>query len=218
MGNSSPMAISTSLVLLLGLCQCLPGTFAQTEAPCPPDNSLVLPSGKMYSATEDLTLYSGAYEQCRRQGGMVAIPRDEEEQRNLVFLKNCVNNGHPFWLGIKKIAGVWSDDSGTALGNFTSWAPGEPDEDKPCSYIVKGDHEVGERRDNWADTYCHSGFSYICEIEVQPDHTVPPCSAAATASQRADDGSMARVATIAGSALASIVLAHVVLAYPNMFG
>ncbi|XP_066263258.1 deleted in malignant brain tumors 1 protein-like [Branchiostoma lanceolatum] len=52
----------------------------------------------------------------------------------------------------------------------------------------------------------------------QTDDTMPPGGTTGTATPKADDDSGASVATIAGSALTSIVLAHVVLAYYDMFG
>ncbi|XP_066264520.1 uncharacterized protein [Branchiostoma lanceolatum] len=52
----------------------------------------------------------------------------------------------------------------------------------------------------------------------QTDDTMPPGGTTGTATPKAEDDSGARVATIAGSALTSIVLAHVVLAYYGMFG
>ncbi|CAH1250757.1 NPTX2 [Branchiostoma lanceolatum] len=135
------------------------------SAACPHDTSLALASGKTYSVAEDKKTYSGAQDECRRRGGIVAIPRDEEEQRNLVLLKNCVNSGVHFWLGIKKTAGVWKDGSGTALGSFTSWAPKEPNNvGDDCARIVFGDR-VGKRRDNWADDNCLKQYRYVCEIE-----------------------------------------------------
>ncbi|XP_066288197.1 C-type lectin domain family 3 member A-like [Branchiostoma lanceolatum] len=166
----------TSLMLLWSLCYSLreSGSESLPEASCPHDDSLVLPSGKTYSAADDYRTYSGAQEECRRRGGIVAIPRDEEENRDLVFLKNCVSSGDQFWLGIMVTAGVWKDGRGTALGSFTSWAPWEPDDDirgYNCSHIVFGD-KVGERRDNWADAHCLSHFRYVCEIEDGKTHYI----------------------------------------------
>ncbi|XP_035685611.1 uncharacterized protein LOC118422203 [Branchiostoma floridae] len=131
---------------------------------CPEDNRIVLPSGKTYTVPESSSAYEGAQEECRRQGGIVAIPRDEEEQRNLVFLKNCVSRDDQFWLGMKKTAGVWRDGRGTALGSFTSWASGEPNNRYNCAHIVFGDKE-GERRDKWAGATCLLRFRYVCEIQ-----------------------------------------------------
>eukprot|EP00058_Branchiostoma_floridae_P006705 XP_002592193.1 hypothetical protein BRAFLDRAFT_84619 [Branchiostoma floridae] len=115
-------------------------------------------------ACKGSSTYGGAQEECRRQGGLVAIPRDEEEQLKLAFLKNCVSRDAQFWLGIRKTAGDWRDDRGTALGSFTSWASGEPDNGMDCAHIVFGDKE-GERRDKWADANCLLQFRYVCEIE-----------------------------------------------------
>ncbi|XP_035697814.1 uncharacterized protein LOC118430887 [Branchiostoma floridae] len=137
------------------------------QASCPQNDSLVLPSGKTYYAGENSSTYSSAQEDCGRRGGIVAIPRDDEEQRGLVFLKNCVNSGDQFWLGIEKTAGTWKDSRGTSLGSFTSWAPGEPDDFDngfSCAHVVFGD-KVGERRDNWADAHCGAHYRYVCEIE-----------------------------------------------------
>eukprot|EP00058_Branchiostoma_floridae_P001127 XP_002586615.1 hypothetical protein BRAFLDRAFT_106125 [Branchiostoma floridae] len=143
---------------------------------CPEDNRIVLPSGKTYTVPESSSAYEGAQEECRRQGGIVAIPRDKEEQRNLVFLKNCVSRDDQFWLGMKKTAGVWRDGRGTALGSFTSWASGEPNNRYNCAHIVFGDKE-GERRDKWAGATCLLRFRYVCEIQDDlegPGYTTRP--------------------------------------------
>ncbi|XP_035682436.1 proprotein convertase subtilisin/kexin type 5-like [Branchiostoma floridae] len=145
---------------------------------CPDGNSLVLASGKMYSVGGDSRTYSDAQDECRRQGGIVAIPRDDEEQRKLVFLKNCFNSADQFWVGMKKTAGVWQDGGGTALGSFTSWAPGEPNEGvKLCAHFVYGEHVDEERRNNWADAECFLLYRYICEKEsVTPPADNTPSS------------------------------------------
>ncbi|XP_078606444.1 uncharacterized protein LOC144879090 [Branchiostoma floridae x Branchiostoma japonicum] len=135
-----------------------------SPAPCPQDNRIILSSGKTYTVPEGNSTYGGAQEECRRQGGIVAIPRNGEEQQNLAFLKNCVSRDAQFWLGIRKTAGVWIDDRGTALGSFTSWASGEPDNRVGCAHIVYG-NKVGERRDKWADADCLQLFRYVCEIQ-----------------------------------------------------
>ncbi|XP_078572291.1 uncharacterized protein LOC144859479 isoform X2 [Branchiostoma floridae x Branchiostoma japonicum] len=135
------------------------------RASCPHDNRIVLSSGKTYTVPEGMLTYAAAQEECRRQGGLVAIPRDEEEQQKLVFLKNCVSRDAQFLLGIRKTAGVWRDGRGTALGSFTSWASGEPNDDGfNCAHIVFGNNE-GERRDKWADVHCVYQFRYVCEIQ-----------------------------------------------------
>ncbi|XP_035675275.1 uncharacterized protein LOC118415011 [Branchiostoma floridae] len=137
-----------------------------SSASCPQDNSLVLPSGKTYLADDDTKTHSDAQQECRQQGGIIAIPRNEEEQQSLVFLKNCVNSAQQFWLGIVNTAGVWRDGKGIPLGSYASWAPGEPNEkNKYCAHIVYGTKE-GERRDNWADAFCDRQFRFVCEIEA----------------------------------------------------
>ncbi|XP_035686690.1 uncharacterized protein LOC118422928 isoform X2 [Branchiostoma floridae] len=138
---------------------------------CPENNIVVLPSGKKYVASDDTKTYEDAQTECRRQGGIVAIPRDEEEQKNLVFLKNCVSRENQFWLGVRWTSSAgWVDGRGSPLGGFTTWAPGEPNDrynGYRCSHIVYGNKE-GDRRNNWADAYCNSLYNFVCEIENAP--------------------------------------------------
>ncbi|XP_035686749.1 uncharacterized protein LOC118422970 [Branchiostoma floridae] len=138
---------------------------------CPENNIVVLPSGKKYVASDDTRTYEDAQTECRRQGGIVAIPRNDDEQRNLVFLKNCVSRENQFWLGVRWTSSVgWVGGKGSPLGDYTTWAPGEPNDrynGYRCSHIVYGNKE-GDRRNNWADAYCNSFYNYVCEIENAP--------------------------------------------------
>ncbi|KAI8520704.1 hypothetical protein Bbelb_004580, partial [Branchiostoma belcheri] len=136
---------------------------------CPENNIVVLPSGKYYYSSDDAMTYEDAQTECRRKGGIVAVPRNEEEQRNVVMLKNCVSRDNQFWLGVRWSPEGWVDGRGAALGSFSTWAPGEPNDrynGYRCAHIVYGNKE-GERRNNWADAYCNSLYNFVCEVEDQ---------------------------------------------------
>ncbi|XP_066264852.1 uncharacterized protein [Branchiostoma lanceolatum] len=147
---------------------------------CPENNVVTLPSGKEYVAGDGTKTYRDAQKECRRKGGIVAIPRSQEEQRELVFLKNCVSSDNQFWLGVRWRSEGWVDGRGTPLGDFTTWAPGEPDDrynGYRCAHVVY-DSKEGDRRNNWAETNCNSLYNYVCEIEegVVPNAKAASCS------------------------------------------
>ncbi|CAH1224628.1 ADAMTS9 [Branchiostoma lanceolatum] len=145
---------------------------------CPENNVVTLPGGKKYVADDGTRTYEDAQKECRRRGGIVAIPRSQGEQRELVFLKNCVSSDNQFWLGVRWRSEGWMDGRGTPLGDFTTWAPGEPDDrynGYRCAHVVYGSKE-GDRRNNWAETNCNSLYNYVCEIEEVPYSKAASCS------------------------------------------
>ncbi|XP_078662077.1 macrophage mannose receptor 1-like [Branchiostoma floridae x Branchiostoma belcheri] len=134
-------------------------------ASCPTNGQLSLPNGKMYAAPSDEQVdYATAQARCAAEGGTVALPLDSNEQAYLVFFKNCLNQNAQFWLGVSRPDGTWVDSQGSALGGFSAWAPGEPNEPtKLCSHLVFGAMSDSERRNKWADAPCGASFRYICK-------------------------------------------------------
>ncbi|XP_078700188.1 uncharacterized protein LOC144926973 isoform X2 [Branchiostoma floridae x Branchiostoma belcheri] len=161
---------------------------------CPENNIVVLPSGKYYYSSDDAMTYEDAQTECRRKGGIVAVPRNEEEQRNVVMLKNCVSRDNQFWLGVRWSPEGWVDGRGAALGSFSTWAPGEPNDrynGYRCAHIVYGNKE-GDRRNNWADAYCNSLYNFVCELEDQeaigPNVKAASCSEVKSSFPAGKDG------------------------------
>ncbi|KAI8477660.1 hypothetical protein Bbelb_446080 [Branchiostoma belcheri] len=140
-------------------------------ASCPTNGHLSLPNGKRYGAPSDEQVdYATAQARCAAEGGTVALPLDSNEQAYLVFFKNCLNQNAQFWLGLSRPVGTWVDSQGSALGGFSAWAPGEPDErTKLCSRLVFGAQSNSERRNKWADAPCGESFRYICKTIIQED-------------------------------------------------
>ncbi|KAI8510820.1 hypothetical protein Bbelb_117360 [Branchiostoma belcheri] len=132
---------------------------------CPTNGHLSLANGKRYVAPSDEQVdYATAQARCAAEGGTVALPLDSIEQAYLVFFKNCRNQYAQFWLGVSRPDGTWVDSQGSALGGFTAWAPGEPDDPTNlCSHLVFGGTSNSERRNKWADAPCGAGFRYICK-------------------------------------------------------
>ncbi|XP_019639613.1 PREDICTED: galactose-specific lectin nattectin-like [Branchiostoma belcheri] len=136
-------------------------------ASCPTNGQLSLPNGKRYVAPSDEQVdYATAQARCVAEGGTVALPLDSNEQAYLVFFKNCLDQNAQFWLGVSRPDGTWVDSQGSALGGFSAWAPGEPDDPSyPCSHLVFGAQSDSERRNKWADAACGDSFRYICETD-----------------------------------------------------
>ncbi|XP_078670967.1 uncharacterized protein LOC144911067 isoform X2 [Branchiostoma floridae x Branchiostoma belcheri] len=167
---------------------------------CPTNSYLSLPNNKTYvSPSDESVLYSTAQTRCAAVGGMVAVPRDSNEQEYLVFFKNCLDANAQFWLGLSRPDGTWIDSNGTALEEFAAWAPWEPDEStKLCSHFVYGLQANSERRNKWSDGSCFSSFRYICEttfIYTTPPPTTTPAVTTTTAATSTVLSSTAGAAT-----------------------
>ncbi|XP_019639431.1 PREDICTED: uncharacterized protein LOC109481341 isoform X1 [Branchiostoma belcheri] len=136
-------------------------------ASCPTNDQLSLPNDKSYVAPSDEQVdYATAQARCAAEGGTVALPMDSHEQEYLVFFKNCLNQNAQFWVGLSRPDGTWVDSQGSALGGFTAWAPGEPNDGNRCAHLVFGAMSDSERRNKWADAGCGNRFRYICETST----------------------------------------------------
>ncbi|KAI8489552.1 hypothetical protein Bbelb_327190 [Branchiostoma belcheri] len=77
---------------------------------CPTNGYFSLPNDKTYvSPSDESVLYSTAQTRCAAVGGMVAVPRDWNEQEYLVFFKNCLDANAQFWVGLSRPSGTWVD-------------------------------------------------------------------------------------------------------------
>ncbi|XP_035672782.1 uncharacterized protein LOC118413477 isoform X2 [Branchiostoma floridae] len=132
---------------------------------CPTNGLIHLPNNKTYVAPSDEQVdYATAQARCAIIEGTVAVTRDWNELEYFVFYKNCLSSADVFWVGITRQADTWVDSQGTAISDFTAWAPGEPDQDRDCSLIVQGDlSPADQRRDRWRDNSCNGNIRYICE-------------------------------------------------------
>ncbi|KAI8491486.1 hypothetical protein Bbelb_306860 [Branchiostoma belcheri] len=72
---------------------------------------------------------------CREEGGTLAMPRDADTNAFLISLYKSVSVHLGYWIGLhdQRIEGRFEWVDGSALGPYSSWAPGEPNNgDQDC--------------------------------------------------------------------------------------
>ncbi|XP_066301808.1 alpha-N-acetylgalactosamine-specific lectin-like [Branchiostoma lanceolatum] len=118
--------------------------------------------GICYKAYSTKKTFSGAAWTCHGDGGTLAMPRDAETNAFLISLYKSVDENAPFWIGLhdqlEEGSFQWVD--GSALGTFTSWAPGEPnnfDGIEDCAVYVPN------LKDKWNDGSCDLMLRFICQ-------------------------------------------------------
>ncbi|XP_019643117.1 PREDICTED: low affinity immunoglobulin epsilon Fc receptor-like [Branchiostoma belcheri] len=117
-----------------------------------------------YKAFYTLKNFDDAAATCRVDGGTLAMPRDADTNTFLASLEKSKTHG--FWIGLhdRREEGKFEWVDGSALGSYSSWAPGEPNdhnEDEDCA--ATWEDQV------WNDAHC-SGLqmNFICQ-------TAPGC-------------------------------------------
>ncbi|XP_078695163.1 uncharacterized protein LOC144924086 [Branchiostoma floridae x Branchiostoma belcheri] len=106
--------------------------------------------------------FDGASAACRRDGGILAMPKDAETNAFVDSLHKATGSkGHYFRFGLtdrrKEGAFEWVD--GTPLRGFTSWSPGEP-----AKYSRDQDCVLYQGPGNWNDTPCDFHTNFICQV------------------------------------------------------
>ncbi|XP_078589516.1 uncharacterized protein LOC144869885 [Branchiostoma floridae x Branchiostoma japonicum] len=97
---------------------------------------------------------------CLKDGDTLAMPKDAET--NALLISKIKNKSvSVFWFGLhkKKRRFEWVD--GSALGTFTSWAPGEPDGNGCGNYKSRG----RKGKFKWMVVPCDNHYtSFICQV------------------------------------------------------
>ncbi|KAI8491595.1 hypothetical protein Bbelb_307950 [Branchiostoma belcheri] len=117
-----------------------------------------------YKAFNTRKTFSEATAACRADGGTLAMPRDAVTNAFLIFLKNSVTDYKDFWIGLhdQREEGKFEWVDGSALGPYSSWGRGEPndewhDDDEDCVNYSAG------KKDKWNDAPCHFQLYFICQ-------------------------------------------------------
>ncbi|CAH1268394.1 CD209 [Branchiostoma lanceolatum] len=104
-----------------------------TEGPCPPGYHLF--QDNCYKVFEDTLKYEGSVETCRKDGGILATPRDCTTDQFLIELKNRVSENRYVRIGLtdrlQEGVFVWSDGSPLRERDYTAWTQ------KPCQDVDK---------------------------------------------------------------------------------
>ncbi|XP_066295929.1 sushi, von Willebrand factor type A, EGF and pentraxin domain-containing protein 1-like isoform X2 [Branchiostoma lanceolatum] len=120
--------------------------------------------GACYKAFDAEKTYTESEAVCSSAGGTLAMPQDKSLNTFLIGLKNSLNPRVRYWIGLndkaKEGAWRWSDD--LPVGDFSSWAEGEPNNagDEDCA--VYAAHP--SIKDKWNDVPCWLRYRFICRV------------------------------------------------------
>ncbi|XP_078687135.1 uncharacterized protein LOC144919538 [Branchiostoma floridae x Branchiostoma belcheri] len=122
--------------------------------------------GICYKVFNTLKTFIEAAGACREDGGTLAMPRDADTNAFLISLYNSVSDDRGFWIGLhdQRIEGRFEWVDGSALGPYSSWAPGEPNNvDQDCVAYLVHPSASPKGKDKWFDQPCRSQHYYICQ-------------------------------------------------------
>ncbi|KAI8494938.1 hypothetical protein Bbelb_275430 [Branchiostoma belcheri] len=100
---------------------------------------------------------------CGKDGGTLAMPRDAETNEFLISLFRSVS-GRLFWFGLhdRRKEGRFEWVDGSPLGEYTSWAREEPNDDggnEDCVLYSR----LPSFENRWNDDACHKKFYFLCQ-------------------------------------------------------
>ncbi|XP_078678988.1 uncharacterized protein LOC144914705 isoform X3 [Branchiostoma floridae x Branchiostoma belcheri] len=135
---------------------------SQGSPACPKDYQLF--QGICYKAFNFAATFEQSVIRCVKDGGTLAMPRDQKTNEFLYTLKNAVDQKSPFRFGLHDILkeNVWRWMDGQELGDFTNWAPGEPNN----SGVGPGEDCVEYYPRQWNDKECHDARKFICQVDT----------------------------------------------------
>ncbi|XP_078572995.1 alpha-N-acetylgalactosamine-specific lectin-like [Branchiostoma floridae x Branchiostoma japonicum] len=130
---------------------------------CP--NGYTTWNGICYKAFNTLKTFSDAAVACGEDGGTLAMPRDAETNAFLISMYKSVSNRARFWFGLhdQREEGSFEWVDGSALGTYSSWGPGQPDNyggNEDCVVYIA----ASSRKDKWGDYLCDVLIRFICQI------------------------------------------------------
>ncbi|XP_078696559.1 sushi, von Willebrand factor type A, EGF and pentraxin domain-containing protein 1-like isoform X3 [Branchiostoma floridae x Branchiostoma belcheri] len=116
---------------------------------------------KAFDAEKD---YAESEAVCLSAGGTLAMPQDKLLNSFLIKLKNSLNPRVRYWIGLNDKAeeGAWRWSDNQAVGDFSSWAEGEPNNAGNEDCAVYAAHP--SIRDKWNDVPCSLRYRFICQV------------------------------------------------------
>ncbi|XP_078687687.1 alpha-N-acetylgalactosamine-specific lectin-like [Branchiostoma floridae x Branchiostoma belcheri] len=119
--------------------------------------------GTCYKAFNTVETFSDAAAACRADGGTLAMPRDAETNAFLISLYKSVRDDCVFWIGLhdQREEGRFEWVDGSALGPYTAWGQGRPDNQGNQDCVVYSG--LKNEKDKWNDEECHKTFCFICQ-------------------------------------------------------
>eukprot|EP00058_Branchiostoma_floridae_P003482 XP_002588970.1 hypothetical protein BRAFLDRAFT_89161 [Branchiostoma floridae] len=121
--------------------------------------------GICYKAFNTGKTFGDAAAACGEDGGTLAMPRDAGTNAFLIYLHNAVSDKRAFWFGLhdQREEGSFEWVDGSALGTYSSWGPGQPDNyggNEDCVVYIA----ASSRKDKWGDYSCDVLIRFICQI------------------------------------------------------
>ncbi|KAI8486417.1 hypothetical protein Bbelb_359160 [Branchiostoma belcheri] len=148
---------------------------SQGSPACPKDYQLF--QGICYKAFNFAADFYQSISWCVKDGGTLAMPRDQKTNEFLVRLKNWVDRRKPFRFGLHDIPeeNVWRWMDGQELGDFTDWAPEEPNNSGSGEDCVEYWPQTKKRTTNkWNDVSCFYKEKFICQVDTtEPQGYIP---------------------------------------------
>ncbi|KAI8515230.1 hypothetical protein Bbelb_078210 [Branchiostoma belcheri] len=132
---------------------------SNTTTSCPEDYKKW--RGICFKAYNNRATFTEAAATCRQDGGTLAMPRDAETNAYLTSVHKAMAVYSGFWIGLsdQHEEGVFEWVDGTALGEYSSWVPGEPNE-----YGEHKDCVLHMGRGTWNDEPCRIPARFICQV------------------------------------------------------
>ncbi|XP_019614158.1 PREDICTED: low affinity immunoglobulin epsilon Fc receptor-like [Branchiostoma belcheri] len=120
--------------------------------------------GICYKAFNTDKTFDQATAACGEDGGTLAMPRDAETNAFLITLHNSVSEYRPFWFGLhdQREEGRFEWVDGSALGPYSSWGPGQPDNYGGREDCVRY-FAYSAWKYKWLDHDCRLKFYFICQ-------------------------------------------------------
>ncbi|CAH1226493.1 COLEC11 [Branchiostoma lanceolatum] len=134
-------------------------TTTTPQPTCPNGYALIVNRGVCLKAFNDERTWSEAAAVCEQNGGLLAMPKDEEMHQACVALKNNINSGVNFWIGLTdaQTEGQWRYVDGSGITSFNKWNPGEPNNlsTENCAHYYP--------QNTWNDLSCGTRMRFICQ-------------------------------------------------------
>ena len=120
--------------------------------------------GICYKAFDKEKTFGGAAAACGEDGGTLAMPRDAGTNAFLISLYTSVSDKGTFWIGLhdQREEGSFEWVDGSALGTYSSWGVGEPNNHRGSEDCVHY-YSMETSRDNWNDCECNQQHRFICQ-------------------------------------------------------
>ncbi|XP_066283179.1 collectin-10-like [Branchiostoma lanceolatum] len=117
--------------------------------------------GICYKAFTAHKIFSEAAATCGGEGGTLAMPRDAETNAFLTSLSVSANRRvYCSRIGLRRQhrEGTFQWVDGSALGDYTSWGPGQPTGSGHCVYYST------DRNGKWVSWKCDTPCYFMCQV------------------------------------------------------